>query len=174
MMFLDCGGHDGSSVRKFRGTRDPDCEIVTFEPNPRYAPCYQGLERHRLIAAAVWTEDGTRDFYLDPVDGDGSSLLRDKRTGALDRDHPIQIATVDLSAWIGQQGDDVILKLDVEGAEYAVIDKMLSDGTARYVRELLIEWHWAKVGVSEVAHKALLERWEATGIPISYWDAGGW
>lgn len=177
MMFVDCGGHNGSSVRKFRQTRDPLCEVVTFEPNPLYAECYRGLERHRLIAAAVWTEDGAGSFYLDPIDGDGSSLFRDKRTGSIDRDRPIQIATVDLSAWILRtipEGDSIILKLDVEGAEYDVLDKMLSDGTDRYVRELLIEWHWAKVGVSEERHREIVERWEATGIPVSEWDAGGW
>jgi FkbM family methyltransferase len=174
MIFLDCGGHDGSSVRKFRQTRDSECEIVTFEPNPLYAQCYQGFERHRLIAAAVWTEDGARDFYLDRIDGDGSSLLRDKRTGDLDRERPIRVATVDLPEWIRLNATNIILKLDIEGAEYAVLDKMLADGTARHVRELLIEWHWAKVGISEATHRDMVERWEATGIPVSYWDAGGW
>ena len=178
-IFIDCGGHDGSSVRKFRRTRDPDAayDVVTFEPNPLYRQCYHGFKNHQLIAAAVWTEDGARDLYLDPVDGDGSSLLREKRSGALDREHPIRVATVALSAWIRRtvaEGDDAILKLDVEGAEYAVLDKMLTDGTARLVRELLIEWHWAKVGVSEATHDDLIKRWEATGIPTSYWDAGHW
>lgn len=174
MMFLDCGGHNGSSVRKFRQTRDPDAEIVTFEPNPLYAPCYRDFERHRLIPAAAWTEDGTMPFYLDPGDGDGSSLLRDKTSGALDRDHPIEVATVDLSGWIAAAGSDVILKLDIEGAEYDVLDKMLADDTWRHVRELLIEWHWAKVGVSATRHRDLLERWTATGVPVSDWDANGW
>lgn len=178
-IFLDCGGHDGSSVRKFRRTRDPEAayEIVTFEPNPRYALSYRNFEKHHLIAAAVWIEDGTKSFYLDPDDGDGSSLFRNKQSGALDRDHPIQATTVDLSAWIRRtlsERDEVILKLDVEGAEYEVLDKMLLDGTARYVGELLIEWHWSKVGVPATVHRELLDRWKVTGIPTSAWDALGW
>jgi FkbM family methyltransferase len=172
--FIDCGGHSGSSVRKFRQTRDPNCEVVTFEPNPLYTPCYRGFERHRLIRAAVWTEDGEADFYLGPWDGDGSSLLREKTTGSLDRDRPIRVATVDLSSWILARGSSVILKLDIEGAEYDVLDKMLADGSTRFVSELLVEWHWAKVGVSEARHRDVLERWNATGIPVAEWDANGW
>lgn len=172
MTFVDCGGHNGSSVRKFRQTRG-DCPIVTFEPNPLYVECYR-FERHRLIRAAVWTYDGEADFYIDPIDGDGSSLLREKTTGSLDRDRPIRVATVDLSRWILSHGASVILKLDIEGAEYDVIDRLLATGAQRFVSELLVEWHWAKVGISEARHRDVLERWNATGIPVAEWDANGW
>jgi len=173
-MIVDCGGHNGSSVRRFRCERGPDIEIVTFEPNPLYAERYRGFGCHRLVQAAAWTQDGVQDFYLDPIDGDGSSLLRDKQTGGLDREHPIRVVTVDLSAWLRRNGRPVTLKLDIEGAEYAVLDKVLRDGTVSYVSELLIEWHWHKVGISEATHRDLVKRWESTGIPVSYWDAGGW
>ena len=53
-VFLDCGGHDGCSVRTFLKTR-PDAdrfEIYSFEPNARLADDYAELPT-TLIPKAV-------------------------------------------------------------------------------------------------------------------------
>jgi len=49
--FIDCGGHCGCSVRKFRAEIDPNMEfhVITFEPNPQYDTCYKDFEKHTLI-----------------------------------------------------------------------------------------------------------------------------
>ena len=183
-LFLDCGGLDGCSIRRFRREFDPGerYRIVTFEPNPIYAGAYSDIPRHRLIQAAVYDRDGNAPFYLDREDGDGSTLFRHKLTrenggfGVLDTENPIDVRTIDLSRWLRQNTsilDYVILKLDVEGAEYAILEKMLRDRTLRRIAHLFIEWHWAKVGVSELTHRALVDRLTAH-VPILEWDAQGY
>ena len=95
-MFVDCGGNDGCSIRRFIKDFDPHgrFEMVTFEPNDLYATCYSDLPRHCLIEAAVHDRDGFQNFFLDRDDGDGSSLFGNKLTrenggfGTLDTANP--------------------------------------------------------------------------------------
>jgi FkbM family methyltransferase len=181
-IFIDCGGHDGCSIRRFINDFDPKgrFKMVTFEPNELYASCYSGFPRHRLIQAAVHDQDGVQDFFLDREDGDGSTLFRNKLTrenggyGLLDVEHPARVQTIDLSAWVGKNTtifDYVILKLDVEGAEYDILEKMIRDRTIRRIRCLFIEWHWERIGVSRERHEALVHELSRRRLPILEWDA---
>jgi FkbM family methyltransferase len=181
-LFVDWGGHNGSSVRKFRRDFDPKqrFDIVSFEPNPAYADAFTGFTRHTLIPAAVWIANDSLDFYLNREDGDGSTLFRHKLTrhegwyGELDRHSPIKVAAIDLSAWLRthcRPGDYVILKLDVEGAEYPLLRKMIRDGTIDLIDELLIEWHWDRVRISHEEHASLVDQLTARRISVSPWDA---
>ena len=184
-LFLDCGGNDGCSIRRFRAEFDRRglFEMVTFEPNPCYRTCYSDFPRHRLLEMAVHDREAIQDFYLDKEDGDGSTLFAGKLTrenggyGTLDKASPVKVKTVDLSAWILENTSDsdyVILKLDVEGAEYDILEKMIRDGTIERVDHLFIEWHWNKVGVSRARHDAVARRLQRQGISVLDWDAHGY
>ena len=60
------------------------------------------------------------------------------------------------------------MKLDIEGAEYQVIPKMMKDGTFDYINELWIEWHWPKIRYPKGSHDKLVEK---ISIPSKKWDA---
>ena len=171
--FIDCGGMKGQSVRKFKLEFDPKERYIvhTFEPNPRFESCYDGLSNHVLHRAGVWVSDGEMSFYLDRGDGEGSSLLESKRTGDLDFADPERIRTVDLSGWLAEnftKSDYVILKLDIEGAEFEVLEKMLEDGTMKLIDELFIEWHWEKV---QVPKERMTNSKKRIRVPIRTWNA---
>ena len=40
-----------------------------------------------------------------------------------------------------QISDNILLKLDVEGAEYEIIDKLIEDNTISLIKNIHIEWH---------------------------------
>ena len=183
-VFVDCGGNNGCSIRRFRAEFDPKgrFELVTFEPNESYRDCYSGVPRHRLVEAAVHDREGTQDFFLDREDGDGSTLFANKLTeanggyGTLDTAHPVTVKTIDLSKWLLEntaESDYVILKLDVEGAEYDVLEKMIRDGSIRRLAHLFIEWHWNKVAVPKDRHDAVVRELKRLRIPVMEWDAQG-
>jgi hypothetical protein len=69
--------------------------------------------------------------------------------------------------------DYIILKLDVEGAEYAILEKMVRERTIRRIAHLFVEWHWQKIGVPEQTHLTLLQQLAHHRIPILEWDAQG-
>jgi FkbM family methyltransferase len=181
-VFLDCGGNDGCSVRKFRRLYDrrERFHVYSFEPNPQYRHRYDGLRNHTLVPAAVDDREGVADFYLDREDGDGSTLFKEKLGrdeggwGVLDRETPIQVETIDLSAWIRKHlppDAHVVLKLDIEGAEYNVLEKMALDGTLAPIRHLLVEWHWNRVGVLRERHDRVVRLLAEAGVPWEPWDA---
>lgn len=54
------------------------------------------------------------------------------------------VPCIDFSAWLDEHfadGDKPVVKIDIEGAEYPLLERMISDGTDGLVSELLIEWH---------------------------------
>lgn len=184
-VFVDCGGNNGSSVRKFLTEFDAArrFHIYSFEPNTLYEPNFAAFAQHKLIQAAVSDRDGTAEFYLDREDGDGSTLFRDKLTkenggfGTLDTANPDIVKTIDLSRWIRDElrsNDYVVLKLDVEGAEYDILEKMARDDTLGRVRHLFVEWHWHKIGVPESRHRDVLALLAKRRIPVLEWDAIGY
>ncbi len=89
-----------------------------------------------LIDAAVWSEDGTLKLFA-PRDPTHVSY------SALNLQHTSSVVTVrasTLSTLLNSRGiaEVALLKLDIEGAEYAVLRSMLS-GTVR-PRQLLVEF----------------------------------
>ena len=51
---------------------------------------------------------------------------------------------IDLSHWIKQnfsQNDYIVLKMDIEGAEYEILDHLMNDKGIEFVDELKIEFH---------------------------------
>jgi FkbM family methyltransferase len=61
----------------------------------------------------------------------------------LKRDN-IQVQCIDFSQFFKSKvnsGDIVILKLDCEGAEYQILNKMIQDDTLKMVNELYVEFH---------------------------------
>ncbi|XP_066296497.1 uncharacterized protein [Branchiostoma lanceolatum] len=84
------------------------------------------------------------------------------------------VPTVDLSRWIKENtdvDDYVIFKLDVEGAEYDILTKMLKEDTFRWIDKYYGEYHgWQTVAGWNKADKAqLIEEVEAKGKPLLRW-----
>lgn len=154
-IFIDCGASDGGTVERFRRLypRAEQYEIHAFEPDKRF-PVIPSVNFYR---DAIWVEDGVVDFYLGLPES--SSLIQHKTTGELDTQHPKRVYAVNFSRFIQQfPRHSVVLKLDIEGAEYAVLGKMISEETIHAVRELHVDWHWNKIGMSERRHLDLIEQ----------------
>ena len=68
--------------------------------------------------------------------------------------------TLDLARWLRERfsmRDYVVLKLDIEGAEWIVIPHLLaSTGAAALIDELYIEWHADDVGLQQQSREAFL------------------
>lgn len=175
-LFIDCGGHDGCSAIKFL-LENPNYDVISFEANPELWSYYERIPT-QLQKKAVYDYDGEVEFIIDPVDADGSSLIKEKNIDFYKKikneDCPrIVIECIDLSRFIkdiANKYEEIILKLDVEGAEYAILNKMLKDDTLRHVNKLLAEFHWNKIGIAEEDHAALLEKVMSL-TKVEPWDA---
>jgi len=162
--YIDCGSHNGTTVKFFREVHDKDCEyhIYSFEPLPVFAECLNGVEKNTFYNKAVWIYDGEIDFYLSRIEiRDGSTVIKEKTTGRLDYKNPIKIKCIDFSKWIERtfsKDDYIVLKMNIEGAEYEILKKMVKDGTIDYIDKLFIDWHWDRIGLSKSEHTGLINQ----------------
>jgi len=175
-LFIDCGGFDGCSALKFLLTF-PEFDAVTFEPNPAMWRYFEGIPT-KLIKKAAYTYDGSIPFRIDAIDGTGSSLVPSKKVdnkGLMTNEESplIDAPCIDLSAFVAEKAanyDKIVLKLDVEGAEYDILEKMLAEGTLSLVDQLYCEFHHEKMDIDLSRHRDILERARAI-TRVEPWDA---
>lgn len=175
-LFIDCGAHRGSSVRFFRQVH-PQAELYTiysFEANPQFNACFEGLPDVHYRNAAVWTRDGEITFYSNG--GGASTVIAGKAAAGGFRDRPLTVPCLDLSRWLRREclrEDYIILKMDIEGAEYAVLEKLIQDRTIDYIDRLYMEWHCAKTGgdIPIERHLDVLEALVERGLIPYRWAA---
>ena len=165
--------HNFSWVTTFQQMFSDSSNVCSFgfEANERHTPrlhnlqaCYQrkGHRARFFTETAASDTNGTLTFYRDPVFAKkaewAASLMRHGRSGG--KMPPRQVAAVDLAAWIAHHilqrriphGDgggppQVVMKLDIEGAEYQVLRRMLeldtfcNEDSKRRIQLVVLEWH---------------------------------
>jgi FkbM family methyltransferase len=163
-VFLDLGTHYGQGLREFRERfgMDESWIIYTFEANPQTFDIFVKEHLHQIpnvkaYNAAVSDHNGTITVNLEspPDEGDtgqGTSVismdewnpwgLADGEDSHFKRQE--EITCFDFSGFIQEtftKEDNIIIKMDIEGSEYGVLEKMIADGTMEYVNHISVEWH---------------------------------
>jgi FkbM family methyltransferase len=139
---LDCGSNIGISILFFKALY-PGARILGFEPHELSYGLLQknvssnALSEVQVHRAALGSEDSTVDFYWDPGDpGSGRmSTIRERGSGKA----KTQVQQVRLSRFIDREVD--FLKLDVEGAEDAVLEDLVSSGAISKIDQMVVEYH---------------------------------
>ena len=89
-----------------------------------------------VSSLAAWIADGTvrmsRGNHIDAT-ALPQSARWNERTAR-------EVPCFDFSRWLERHGP-AIVKMDIEGAEFPVLERMIQAGTDRLVELLLIEWH---------------------------------
>jgi FkbM family methyltransferase len=135
---LDCGANIGLASLFFK-RRYPAARITAFEADPSIAALLeQNLRMNaagdvEVIAAAVWTVDGEVTFRPDGADSGAVASL----AGAPDT-QAVRVPAVRLADRLSREPID-LLKLDIEGAEMAVLADCA--GALQNVSALLLEVH---------------------------------
>src|SRR5215211_233929 len=138
---IDCGSNIGMSILFFK-TLYPNAKIIGFEPEEStYALLRKnigsnGLKGVRVYQVALGMEDTTTSFFVDPEQP--GSLLMSTNKARLPKKE-ILVRQRKLSAFIDREVD--CLKLDVEGAEDAVLQDLVSTGIITRIDQMLVEYH---------------------------------
>lgn len=145
----------------------PD-RIYGFDPSPSL-----NLKRKRvngipvtLARKAAWLHDGTITFEDDLIYGHahrigvGPSDPSLGRIGTIGTGRTV-VDCFDFSAWLREHGPAVV-KMDVEGAEYDLLGRLLADETASLMTELVIEWH-------DTADADLIVALVSEGVTVTPW-----
>jgi hypothetical protein len=87
----------------------------------------------------------------------------------------IIVETIDITALICNiraKGAMIVLKLDVEGAEYSIIDKLCQEDCLKHISDFYCEFHWDRICMSEQEHLAYLDLLSSNLCnPVKDWDA---
>ncbi|XP_033635769.1 uncharacterized protein LOC117296813 [Asterias rubens] len=166
-ILLDCGANVASTVQLFQETypNGHDYTIHSFEIDDRLAPYFKPYKNHNLhCPVGVAATDGNMTAYSEAAWGPnkglnngkdmqwgGGSLFVNKQEKDDDKTGGVRklsyrklIPTVDLARWIKDsftKEDYVILKLDVEGAEYGILRNMLDHGAFDFIDKYYGEYH---------------------------------
>lgn len=145
---IDCGANVGDVTARLAAG---GARVTAFEPNPdAYAMLsarFRGSDRVTCMPAAVTDRAGIERLYLnrrydrDPLrHSGGSSLLSSKHN--LDASRYVDVETIDLAAFIHALGQRVrVLKLDIEGAEFRVLNHLIDTGAIGLIDRVFCETH---------------------------------
>jgi hypothetical protein len=67
------------------------------------------------------------------------------------------------------EDDFIIVKMNIEGAEYKVLNKMIRSKSINYINELFIEFHYKKMDMPENEHNQLVGKLEKSGLDVQLW-----
>lgn len=176
-LLVDCGlGRDISFPVAFLGRFGG--RVIGLDPNPaaiEYCSAWQpGAMEVR--AQAMWTEPGrTLAFHMprpkeelpQGADGVSGSLLASHAyAGGATLSVPTTSFAEILASAKREECD--VLKLDIEGAEYEVLDALCASGAIRRARQVLVEFHhgWTEHPLQHTRDTAA--RVEASGFRLAY------
>lgn len=150
-VFIDGGARIGESLNILINNRnDLDNAIIIFyECNPKHINTLQNIinkDKHRIIIEqkALWNKNEQKNFYFsEDIWGDLGCTLKPEKKEKLDLKNPISVECVDINDVIESIDNDyyIILKLDIEGAEYEVLERLLETGNIKRINELYVEFH---------------------------------
>jgi FkbM family methyltransferase len=196
-VFLDCGGHYGEGLMEFveKFKMDSNWIIESFEPNP--ACDYNNrvskkVKSHKLNITvhkkAVWIYDGVIAFSQEniqrsnskspndgtsTIDGWGSVITELNSTHLNYCEPPILVDCVDFNSILkkyDKNTHNVIVKLDIEGAEYTLLRHLISNKTASNISQLYVEWHHVDLETENIeTTQGLVKHLQGLGIKVYNW-----
>ena len=160
---IDCGANVGDVTALMAKN---GAAVYAFEPNP-YAfevlnERFKDNPNVHCINKGVMDKPGKMPLYLhefheedDVKWSTGSSFLSCKSN--VKEDDFVEVELVDISNFIAKLGKKVsIMKMDVEGVEYDILEKLIESGTIKRIKLLLVETHEEKI--PEIRDKAEIIR----------------
>jgi len=149
--FIDCGANVGQSIDWFVNNfenLDNEISIDSFEANSELISILQQKvayidENITIHEKGIEVEDSTMNFYLQDWGAKtGSSLIKGKTS--TNSENYLEVETIDICKWITDNCDfdneHIILKLDIEGTEYKVVESLIENNLNEKITALLIEW----------------------------------
>jgi FkbM family methyltransferase len=160
-VFVDCGFNTGEVLQGFIDTLPKGFKYYGFEVNePLFAELAKDLLRRNpevvsLQFQAVSDRDGEIEFFPSGTDhglviGEATTIIQGMPADGERYGRARKAKSIDFSKWVdqvvqkhtsGQQPPYLAIKMDIEGAEYMVLEHMNDMGTLSRINYLIIEYH---------------------------------
>jgi len=165
---VDCGAYEGEEIEVVLPL---GVEVLSFEPHPdrarRLGERWDNVEGVEIVGAAVGTKEGTTTLYESSRFVCGSSTMRSK---AGLRPGGVEVPEVRLADVIRERVPKV-LKLDIEGSEWAILDDLLNEGLLERIPFVYVEDHINRIEDQSVhaLRASVLSRCQLAEIQLREW-----
>jgi len=184
--FFDIGANVGQTFTDYLN-KHPEYDgwtVWCFEPSPRNLPglfkevqAQQERYRIRICPFGISGATGLMRFYMKSDDCRGDSFFHhlesDHVATNMETQFDLYCATHGISDFILTQtapGEQIVLKLDSEGSEYATLLALLANPEAlARVTEIHVEWHGIKPGDRREQAGILDYAYRQAGKPLRQW-----
>lgn|GEM_PF-135387 len=133
---LDVGGFRGDFAARL--VAEYGARVTVFEPIPQFAAIirsrFSGDNRVELVEAALAERDGEAQFHLD----DDASGAFGPQAGTL-----INVRLIDVARFLEESPvrEFDLAKLNIEGGEYALLERLVATGHIGRIKNLQIQFH---------------------------------
>jgi len=174
---IDLGANAGEFTRPMAET---GARVFAFEPDPhaldRLGQVAAAYPNVTVIPAAAGTEDGqatlyrTADFDRAPDRrSKSSSIYAEKRN--VDAERALTIEIRDFPAFLDRLDTEIaLIKIDIEGAEVALLEALLPHPAAARIGEIYVETHERRLPHLAARTRALKARTAGCDRPRVNWD----
>ncbi|QCI69528.1 FkbM family methyltransferase [Phreatobacter stygius] len=173
-LFIDCGSNIGQGYKFFSTYYTPDFyDYILVEPNVNCMPYLKALSadggaRIEIIGKAAGVRQGYAKLFGPPAGQqepvyEGCSINPEHNASYYEPEGfaPDLVETFSLSDLITAKRrayDVVVLKMDIEGAEYDVLDDIIKNGAHRNIYVCYVEFHSIYMKKDERIKKRIAER----------------
>lgn len=172
---VDCGANMGVVTEQLAAT---GATVIAFEPDPfafgTLEQKFGNMPNVRLVNAAVGVGTGTvrlmraDNFGENPEGASVKSTILDGGR-RIDAENSIEVPLIDFPTWVKEQvaerGEVAFVKMDIEGAELDILEKMHDEQLFVNVRCLVAETHERKFKDLRDRYKALRDKVGETYAP---------
>jgi FkbM family methyltransferase len=179
-IFIDLGFHFGQGLKKFNKKLafDKNWIIHVFEPNPLLHPL-KGLEHLNDLniivhKKAAWTKNGFGVFKQYGTNGLSQGSLLQLTGGDKEYDDyfdSVKVETIDFFEFLKSfdESTEIYIKMDIEWAEYNIIEDFLIRGWPININHIWIEWHGLTNSFFKKKSNFLIEEIKKTGTNVIKW-----
>ena len=150
-IFIDLGAYTGDTLAIALKTYNNFDKFYAFDPVPIHIKLLkERYTDHRIVAIekAASTKNGTANIfnhvkYRETNSYTNGTSLHKSKTN-VDESDSFTVETINFSQFILDNfdiNDNIVLKMDIEGEEYNVLEQMVNDKSIQYINKLFIEWH---------------------------------
>lgn len=181
-IFLDFGTNkfQGYNLIKKKHGIDNTWLVHTYEANPllfNYITenCPDGIVVHNK---AVWDKNEILEFLVDTdkIEWEGSRILhKDNKIETNSNLQTVKVESIDIYDIMKEyeKDDFIIIKMDIETAEFNVLNKMIETNQMEKVDILYVEFHCRKFGEKRMKYRRLqenlLEQIRNIGVKVEVW-----
>jgi FkbM family methyltransferase len=148
--FVDCGSNLGQGFEHFKKKFKRNFDYFLFEPNPN---CYNILkekyEENKSISIfnnAVYTDNSLKTFTFTEDFDVGGSIVKDHNSNypTSQNKYTVDIQCINFDEFIDKLSKNyrkIYVKLDIESAEYDVLEQLIQSSNINKLSEIYCEFH---------------------------------